>query len=284
MYQILAMNCLISAYALSVLRLDGIKYGDVQMTCLGIVMSVSFVSVSRSKPLDQLSPVRPLRSIFHPSLFFSMVGQFALHLTTMIYLVYECKKYLPADHPKEPPKKFEPNIVNSVVFLITAVQQVSVFVVNLKGPPFMGGLSQNSPLMWSLAITFVGTFLCASESIPQMNKWLQLEPFPSLSFRNMVLFVLTLDVGGAFLWDRLMLGVFAFPVLLASIRSTTRKELFTMVRVLVMVSMLVYWLATMDYSEIAKELEKQEKLLAEKSAAGTGGRAFTQSPLSPQEL
>ena len=81
-----------------------------------------------------------------------------------------------------------------------------------------------------------------------------------------------------------MLGVFAFPVLLASIRSTTRKELFTMVRVLVMVSMLVYWLATMDYSEIAKELEKQEKLLAEKSAAGTGGRAFTQSPLSPQEL
>lgn len=73
--QILALNCLISAYSLSVLYLDGVKYGDRQMTALGILMSVSFITISRSKPLDKLSPVRPMTSIFHPALFLSILGQ-----------------------------------------------------------------------------------------------------------------------------------------------------------------------------------------------------------------
>lgn len=73
--QILALNCLISAYSLSVLYLDGVKYGDRQMTALGMLMSVSFITISRSKPLDKLSPVRPMTSIFHPALFLSILGQ-----------------------------------------------------------------------------------------------------------------------------------------------------------------------------------------------------------------
>jgi cation-transporting ATPase 13A1 len=56
--------------------------------------------------------------------------------------------------------------------------QVSVFVVNLKGPPFMSGLSDNSPLLYSLASTFVLTFLLASETIPQLNKFLQVRGPP----------------------------------------------------------------------------------------------------------
>lgn len=73
--QILALNCLISAYSLSVLYLDGVKYGDRQMTALGMLMSVSFITISRSKPLSKLSPVRPITSIFHPALFLSILGQ-----------------------------------------------------------------------------------------------------------------------------------------------------------------------------------------------------------------
>merc|ERR1712238_438363 len=73
MYQILALNCLISSYSLSVLYLDGVKYGDTQMTAMGMLMSVAFMSVSRSKPLQKLSPVKPLNSIFHP-MFISLLG------------------------------------------------------------------------------------------------------------------------------------------------------------------------------------------------------------------
>ena len=49
MYKILALNCLISAYAMSVQYLDGIKYGDYQVTITGMLMSVCFLCISRAK-------------------------------------------------------------------------------------------------------------------------------------------------------------------------------------------------------------------------------------------
>ena len=217
MYQILALTCLISSYSLSVLHLDGVKYGDYQMTALGILMSVSFVTVSRSKPLERLSGVRPFGSIFHPALFLSILGQFALHLVTMMLAVRESKKHLPPGYKPDPDGEFKANVINSVVFLVSAVQQVSVFVVNLKGPPFMSGLTENSPLLYSLACTFVLTFLLASETIPQLNKFLQLVPFPTPAFRSLVLALLAADIGLSFIWDRLMTFIFAPRVLRASV-------------------------------------------------------------------
>jgi hypothetical protein len=49
MYKILALNCLISAWALSVQYLQGIKFGDYQVTITGILMSVCFMCISRAR-------------------------------------------------------------------------------------------------------------------------------------------------------------------------------------------------------------------------------------------
>ena len=55
MFLILGLNALITAYSLSVQYLDGIKFGDYQVTITGILMSVCFYCISRAKVSSILS-------------------------------------------------------------------------------------------------------------------------------------------------------------------------------------------------------------------------------------
>jgi len=261
MYQILALQCLISSYSLSVLYLDGVKYGDTQMTAMGILGSISFMSVSRSKPLDRLSSVRPLTSIFHPSLFISLLGQFSIHLATMVYAVYLAKEQLSEDHEVNLDGAFKPGILNTVVFLVSNVQQVTVFVVNLQGSPFMTGLTQNRPLLWSLAATFILTFMFASETVPGLNKYFQLVPFPDEAFRDLILRLLMADVAATFVLDRLMKFFFARDILFASVKGTTASDVFKLARTIGV----IYFLMNMflGSNETWEEMMAQEGRLEE---------------------
>jgi manganese-transporting P-type ATPase len=254
-YQILALQSLISSYSLSVLYLSGVKYGDAQMTALGILGSVSFMSVSRSKPLDRLSSVRPLTSIFHPSLFLSLLGQFAIHLTTMIVAVSKAKEHLPPGFQVELDGTFKPGMLNTVVFLVSSVQQVTVFVVNLQGRPFMTGITENRPLLWSLVSTFVLTFMFASESVPAMNRYFQLVPFPDEATREFILTILAMDLIATFTFDLLMKFIFARHILIASFKEMTWSETFKLARTFAVIAGLMYWLMGSD--EVWIEMERQ---------------------------
>ena len=86
MYKILALNCLISSYSLSVLYLAGMKFGDGQATISGILLSVCFLSISRGRPLEKLSKERPQDGIFNIYIMGSILGQFAVHIITLIYI------------------------------------------------------------------------------------------------------------------------------------------------------------------------------------------------------
>lgn len=95
MYKILALNCLISAYSLSVLYLEGIKFGDTQYTISGMLMSVCFLSISRAKVVEGLSKERPQPNIFNIYIIGSILGQFAIHIVTLIYIARLCEKIEP---------------------------------------------------------------------------------------------------------------------------------------------------------------------------------------------
>lgn len=210
------------------------------MTAMGMLGSISYMSVSRSKPLDRLSPVRPLTSIFHPSLFISLLGQFTIHLVTMMWAVRSAKEHLPPDYKVDLDGLFKPGIVNSVVFLVSNVQQVTVFVVNLQGRPFMTGLTENRPLLWSLLATFILTFMFASESVPGLNKYFQLVPFPDDAFRDFILKILAADVVLTFLLDRVMKLIFCPHILYASVQGTTAKDVLGVAKTIGIIFALMY--------------------------------------------
>jgi len=265
MYQILALNCLISSYSLSVLYLDGVKYGDTQMTAMGILTSVSFMSISRTKPLEKLSPVKPLTSIFHPALFFSLLLQFAVHLATMYTATREAKKHMPEDFKVNLDGEFTPGILNSVVFLVSNVQHVTVFVVNLQGRPFMSGLTENRPLLWSLVASFIMTFMFASESVPSLNKYFQLVPFPDTGVRNFIFYLLVGDVSLCLIFDRIMKFIFCRHILLASVADTTIWDVLKVARTFVVIFFLMKMFLGND--ELWDELMIQEELLMNETAA-----------------
>lgn len=241
-----------------------VKYGDTQMTAMGMLGSVSYMSVSRAKPLEKLSSVKPLTSIFHPSLFISLLGQFAVHLVTMMWATNTAKQYLEDDHKVDLDGEFKPGILNSVVFLVSNVQQVTVFVVNLQGRPFMTGLTENRPLLWSLLATFMLTFMFASESVPGLNKYFQLVPFPDEGFRNFIIKILAADVVICFLFDRLMKLVFCPKILRASVEGTTMKDVMGVARTIIIIGILMNMF--IGNSEQWEELLAEEARLAAEEA------------------
>ncbi|KAJ2006099.1 putative cation-transporting ATPase 1 [Coemansia thaxteri] len=207
MYKILGLNCLISAYNLSVLYLEGIKYGDWQATIMGMLMSVCFLCISKSSPLEKLSKERPQTNILTVYMLLTVLGQFAVHVAALVYLTLEVRKYEPSGEV-DLEKKFEPSLLNTAMYMISLSQQVSTFAINYQGHPFRESLKDNKILYRGLAGVGAIAAVCAMELMPEFNEYLKLVPMPG-SFRDVVCVVMAADFALAFLVEKVCAMLFA---------------------------------------------------------------------------
>ncbi|KZW01439.1 putative ATPase [Exidia glandulosa HHB12029] len=173
MYKILALNCLISAYSLSVQYLDGIKFGDYQVTITGMLMSVCFLFISRAKPVEQLSRERPLTNIFNLYVVLSVLLQFAVHIAALLYIT-DLSNRNEDRGAIDLEAKFEPSLLNTAVYLLSLSQQVSTFAINFQGRPFREGIRENPALYYGLLGASAVAFSGATDFMPEMNRWLQI--------------------------------------------------------------------------------------------------------------
>eukprot|EP01087_Luapelamoeba_hula_P017137 TRINITY_DN5378_c0_g2_i1.p1 TRINITY_DN5378_c0_g2~~TRINITY_DN5378_c0_g2_i1.p1 ORF type:complete len:1197 (-),score=199.95 TRINITY_DN5378_c0_g2_i1:147-3737(-) len=204
-YTILALNCLIQAYSLSVINLEGVRMADSQATIAGILLAMCFLFVSQSKPAEELSKQRPPHGVFSAPIMLSIAGQFAIHLVSLVFVFESAKQTSPVPTPHV--ETFRPTLVNSAIFLISVAMQVTTFAVNYKGTPFMQSIFDNKRLLFTLGATGGWTMVLAAQLIPEMNEYFELVPFPPL-FALMLMGVLAANFVGTLLWDRLIRRLF----------------------------------------------------------------------------
>jgi len=202
MHKIMGLNSVLSAFAMSVLTLDGVKFGDGQTAVESIFSSMCFFLVSRSAPAKTIAKERPTSSVFAPSVLISLVLQLAVHMSVSFYGWQYAVTFRGKDFKRDLEGDFEPSLTNTVVFQIMAASHVASFLANYEGQPFMQPLTSNRPLLFSL-IMFVGLiFATASEAIPELNEMLSLVVSNDPAFRQNLLTLLAADIGLAVLFAK----------------------------------------------------------------------------------
>ncbi|XP_024522453.1 probable manganese-transporting ATPase PDR2 isoform X2 [Selaginella moellendorffii] len=206
MFKILGLNCLSTAYVLSVMYLDGVKLGDVQATISGLFTAAFFLFISNARPLSTLSAQRPHPNIFSAYVIISMLGQFAMHLCFLVSVVRAAESYMP-EECVEPDSDFTPNLVNTVSYMANMMIQVATFAVNYIGHPFNQSIRENKPFFYALTAAALFFTTISSDLLRDLNDWLRLVPLPKPLGWKLLLWAGMMSLG-CFVWERLLRALF----------------------------------------------------------------------------
>jgi cation-transporting ATPase 13A1 len=205
MFKILALNCLLSAYSLSILALKGVKYSDYQSTYMGFVVAFYFLMLSKAEPLKKLNQNKPPYTIFSISSIVSIIGQSITHLLSLYFILlltseYDAIKELESLKSLDDP--FAPTLINTVMFIFSIVIQTNTFVANYQGEPFMQSIFNNK---WMIRLSglIVGLAVCVIFDLsPDLTLSLELLPLPEDSlYRIYFLGILIADFIICFIFE-----------------------------------------------------------------------------------
>ena len=236
MFKILGLNCLCTAYVMSVQFLDGVKFGDTQMTIGGLITAGMFLALSRAAPSQRLAPSKPRSTIFTAYFFASVICQFAAHLFSLWYTLEVAKAYVaapeesesgaapyvafdaidadvgggnveetPSTHPLESP--FAPNLLNTVSFLVNTFTQTATVAVNYVGAPHCLTLRENAPLFYSVLGTYAALGVLTSQIFPELNESVELYVMPA-ELASKLCLVMACDLAACWVIERTLDRVF----------------------------------------------------------------------------
>lgn len=180
MFKILALNCLLTAYSMSVLALKGIKFSDFQSTFIGFLIAFCFLMLSKGEPLKKLNKNKPQFTFFTYHSVLSITSQAVSHLVSLQLIISITESYDPVaiNTVKSLDDPYAPSLVNSVVFLYTAINNVTNFLVNYIGEPFMENLSKNVWMQRLCLGVWIGVSICIFDVLPDLNEYFELVPLP----------------------------------------------------------------------------------------------------------
>lgn len=204
-YKILALNCLVSAYLMSALYLRGLKQGDAQMTAAGLFTAGLFFLLSQAQPVLHIADRRPPASVFCKAVLTSIGGQFLVHLLSLFAALQLCETHLSGggegDSPSmtiAPDGKFQPNIINSSLFVLTSAMQVNNFVINYRGKPYTQSIQENVWMWRAVQAAYLSLIVVTGGQLLPLNDLLQMAPFPSANFQICLLVILLLNFACAY--------------------------------------------------------------------------------------
>lgn len=158
--------------------------------------------------MEGLSKERPQPNIFNPYIIGSVLGQFAIHIATLIYISNYVHRTEPRIENVDLEGEFEPSLLNSAVYLLQLIQQISTFAINYQGRPFREGIRENRGMYWGLLLVSGVAFSCSTEFIPEINEKLKMVPF-STEFKMTMTAVMVADYVGCYLIETVLKRAFS---------------------------------------------------------------------------
>jgi manganese-transporting P-type ATPase len=158
--------------------------------------------------VEGLSKERPQPRIFNIYIIGSVLGQFAVHIITLIYISNYVHRTEPRPEHIDLEGDFEPSLLNSAIYLLQLIQQVSTFAVNYQGRPFRESIGENKGMYWGLLGVAALAFSCSTEFVPEINEKLRLVPF-STAFKVQMTAVMILDYAGCWVIEQVLKRAFS---------------------------------------------------------------------------
>lgn len=208
LFKQISMSCISSAFSKSILYMENVRYGDRQSTIFGMILSVVNMSNSMAKPLRELSPTRPFKNQFNFYLVCSVLLQSLVHFILLLFvhqLVID-NGFIFDDFNFR--ARFNPNLMNTAMFIVSSEIDIMNVFVNYRGEPFMQSVKNNYGLLTGVGLGLTALFIICLDLHPLVNKLFQLVEFPSKIFRWKLILYLILDSIFTLLAEKVSLWIF----------------------------------------------------------------------------